>query len=170
MSRPSPKDSNEFYHGYIDRAKGNSVAEVMENHIKEIKDFYNDLPEEKANYAYAHGKWTIKELLQHVIDAERVFCYRALRFARKDTTPLQSFDENSYAKNSNAGSRTLQSLKDELNAVRNSTDLMLSSFNEEQINSSGTASNKYITVNAIAFIIYGHLLHHKRIIEERYLK
>jgi len=170
MSRPSPKDSNEFYHGYIDRAKGNSVAEVMENHIKEIKDFYNDLPEEKANYAYAHGKWTIKELLQHVIDAERVFCYRALRFARKDTTPLQSFHENSYAKNSNAGSRTLQSLKDELNAVRNSTDLMLSSFNEEQINSSGTASNKYITVNAIAFIIYGHLLHHKRIIEERYLK
>ncbi|HXL55208.1 MAG TPA: DinB family protein [Chitinophagaceae bacterium] len=170
MARPAPQDSSEFYHGYIDHAKGNSVAEVMANHSVQLKEFYNNLPEEKADYAYASGKWTIKEVLQHVIDAERVFSYRALRFARKDSTPLPSFDENSFAQNSNAANRTLRSLKGEFNAVRNSTDLMIASFNEEQLNARGIASNKSITVNALTFIIYGHLLHHKAILEERYLK
>jgi len=169
MARPAPQDAAEFYHGYINHAKGSSVAEVMTNHAADLKKFYDNLPEEKADYAYAEGKWTIKELLQHIIDAERVFAYRALRFARKDTTPLSGFDENAYARHSNAAERSLQSLKDEFNTVRTSTDLMLSSFNEDQLNASGTASNKYITVNALAFIIYGHLLHHKAIIEERYL-
>jgi uncharacterized damage-inducible protein DinB len=169
VARPAPRDAAEFYHGYINHAKGNSVAELMTNHGMNLKEFYNGLPEEKADYAYAPGKWTIKELLQHIIDAERIFAYRALRFARKDTTPLPSFDENAYAQHSNAAERTFQSLKDEFNAVRTSTDIMLSSFNEDQLNASGTANNKHITVNALAFIIYGHLLHHKAIIEERYL-
>ena len=169
MPRPAPQDAAEFYHGYINHAKGNSIAEVIANHAVKIKEFYNSLPEEKADFAYAQGKWTIKELLQHVIDAERIFAYRALRFARKDITPLASFDENVYAQHSYAAERALYSLKDEFNAVRTSTDMMLSSFNDDQLNSSGTASNKYITVNALAFIIYGHLLHHKAIIEERYL-
>jgi uncharacterized damage-inducible protein DinB len=169
VPRPSPQDAAEFYHGYINHAKGNSITEVMAKHAVKLKEFYNSLPEEKADYAYAQGKWTIKELLQHVIDAERIFAYRALRFARKDITPLASFDENAYAQHSYAVMRTLRSLKEEFNAVRTSTDMMLSSFNDDQLNASGTASNKYITVNALAFIIYGHLLHHKTIIEERYL-
>ena len=169
MPRPNPQDAAEFYHNYINQAQGNSIAEVMANQSVQINEFYNSLPESKAGYAYATGKWTIKELLQHLIDAERIFAYRALRIARKDTTPLPGFDENSYAANSNANSRTLQSLKEEFNAVRTSTDLMLRSFNDDQLNATGTASNKSITVNAIAFIIYGHLLHHKKIIEERYL-
>jgi uncharacterized damage-inducible protein DinB len=168
MARPAPTDAAEFYHGYISRAKGNSLAEVMSNHVEEIRDFYNRLPEEKADHAYAPGKWTLKELLQHVIDAERVFSYRALRFARKDATSLAAFDEKSYAKNAFTRERTFQSLKDEFNALRKATDIMLSTFNEEQLNATGTASNKSITVNAIGFIIYGHLLHHKAIIEERY--
>lgn len=169
MARPAPQDSAEFYHGYINHAKGNSIAEVMANHVEELKQFYSSLPDEKADYAYSEGKWTIKEVLQHVIDAERVFSYRALRFARKDATPLSSFDENSYTQHSNAKKRTLQSLKDEFNALRSATDIMLSTFTEEQLSSKGTASNNPITVNALAFIIYGHSLHHKRIIEERYL-
>jgi len=92
-----------------------------------------------------------------------------LRIARKDTTPLAGFDENMYAENANAGGRTLQSLKDELNAVRSSTDMLLGSLNEDQLSATGTASNKSITANAIAFVIFGHLLHHKAIIKERYL-
>jgi uncharacterized damage-inducible protein DinB len=169
MARPAPQDAAEFYHGYINMATGNSLAEVMVNHTAEIKNFYSDLPEDKADYAYADGKWTMKELLQHITDAERIFAYRALRIARKDATPLASFDENAYAQNANAKNRKLQSLKDEFNAARHATDLMLQSFDEDQLNAKGTASNKSITVNAIAFIIYGHLLHHKKIIEERYL-
>jgi hypothetical protein len=169
VPRPAPQDAAEFYHGYISHANGNSITDLMTNHGAKLKEFYNGLPEEKADFAYAQGKWTIKELLQHIIDAERVFAYRALRFARKDITPLPGFDENAYAQHSYARERTLQSLKDEFNAVRTSTDMMLSSFNEDQVNASGTASNKHITVNALAFIIYGHLLHHKALIEERYL-
>jgi len=169
VARPALHDAAEFYHGYISHATGNSVTELIINHGAKLKEFYNGLPEEKADYAYAEGKWTIKELLQHIIDAERIFAYRALCFARKDSTPLPSFDENAYAEHSYAAERTFQSLKDEFNAVRASTDLMLSSFNEDQLNASGTASNKHITVNALTFIIYGHLLHHKAIIEERYL-
>jgi len=167
--RPTPQDSAEFYHRYINYTKGDSVKEIVTNHSNEIYDFYNSLPEEKATYAYAEGKWTIKQLLQHIIDAERIFTYRALRIARKDTTPLPGFDENSYAENDGSENRTLQSLKDEFNAVRASTDSLLNSFSETQLNETGTASNKSITTNALCFITYGHLLHHKLILQERYL-
>lgn len=169
MSRPAAADSAEFYHRYINYTKGKSVKEIIANHSNEIHDFYNNLPEEKANYAYAEGKWTIKQLLQHIIDAERIFTYRALRIARKDKTPLPGFDENAYAENDGSSNRTLQSLKDEFNAVRIATDFLLNSFNDTQLNQTGTASNKSITANALCFITLGHLLHHKLILEERYL-
>ena len=134
-----------------------------------MMDFYTSLPEEKADHRYAEGKWSIKELLLHMIDAERIFGYRALRIARKDQTPLPGFDENSYTPASKASGRTLQSLKDEFAAVRKATDILLSTFDEEQLSQRGTASNHPVTANAIAFIIFGHLIHHKQILEERYL-
>src|SRR4051812_40877215 len=127
MARPAQQNAAEFYHCYINQAKRNSAAEVMTKHAEKIRNFYSNLPDAKADHAYAEGKWTIKELLQHLIDAERVFAYRALRIARKDATPLASFDENAYTENSNAGRRQFQSLKDEFNGVRHSTDLMLQS-------------------------------------------
>ncbi len=169
MSRPEAHDAAVFYHRYINYAKGNSIAEVIALYCRPLREFYNNLPEQKADHAYAEGKWTIKELLQHLIDTERIFSYRALRFARKDVTPLAGFEENFYAIHSNSKKRTLQSLKEEFNAVRTATDLLYQSFNDDQLNATGTASNHTITVNAIAFITYGHLLHHKAIIEERYL-
>jgi uncharacterized damage-inducible protein DinB len=167
--RPASQDSAEFYHRYINYTIGDSPKELIANHSNEIKEFYNNLPEEKADYSYAQGKWTIKQLFQHIIDAERIFTYRALRIARKDTTPLPGFDENAYADNDSSANRTLQSLNDEFNAVRTSSDLLMNSFNDTQLNEAGTASGKSITANALCFITYGHLLHHKLIIEERYL-
>lgn len=169
MARPAPDESAPFYHNYINFAKGETVKEVIANHSEEIRNFYASLPDAKENYAYAEGKWTVKDLLQHIIDAERVFIYRALRFARKDATPLPGFDENSYASNSFAAERSFQSLKEEFSSMRNANDIMLSALNEEQLSQSGTSSNHYITVNALAYIIYGHLLHHKFILQERYL-
>lgn len=167
--RPAPQDSAEFYHKYINYTKGNSPAELIANHSQEIQHFFNNLPEAKADYAYAEGKWTIKQVLQHLIDAERVFTYRAVCIARKDKTPLPGFDENAYADNDGSSNRTLQSLKDEFSALRKATDLLLQSFSETQLSETGTASNKSITSNALCFITYGHLLHHKFILEERYL-
>lgn len=169
MSKPKAEDAAPFYHKYIAYNTGDSLQEIIHNHAAEIKDFYNNLPEEKADYAYAEGKWTLKDLLQHVTDAERIFCYRALRISRKDATPLPGFDENMYAENANTPGRSFDSLKQEFTAVRFATDLLLQSFTGDQLQQSGIASDHHITVNALAFIIYGHLLHHKKIIEERYL-
>lgn len=169
MERPLENEYASFYKNYIALATGNNINEVIANHSRAINEFYNNLPEEKADYAYAEGKWTIKDLLQHLIDAERIFVYRATRFARKDNQPLLGFEENDYAQNANAGTRTLQSLKEELSALRKSTNLFLENLNDDQLAQNGAVNNNLITVNAIAFIIFGHLLHHKNIIEERYL-
>ena len=169
MPRPLEGEFAPYTKAYIDLAKGDSVAEVIANHTEELNNFYNNLPEDKADYKYDEGKWTIKEVLQHVIDAERIFAYRALRIARKDATPLPGFDENNYTINANAKARTLASLKQEFDVVRNSTVLLLQSFDEEQLKQKGTASDQPVTVNSLAFIIYGHLLHHKNVITDRYL-
>jgi len=169
MQRPLENEYASFYKNYIALATGNNINDVIVNHNNTISKFYSNLPEEKADYAYAEGKWTIKDLLQHLIDAERIFVYRATRFARKDNQSLLGFEENDYAQNANAITRTLQSLKEELSALRKSTNLFLENLNDDQLAQNGAANNNLITVNAIAFIIFGHLLHHKNIIEERYL-
>lgn len=169
MQRPLENEYASFYKNYIALVTGNNINDVIANHSYTINEFYNNLPEEKADYAYAQDKWTIKDLLQHLIDAERIFVYRATRFARKDNQSLLGFEENDYAQNANAVSRTLQSLKEELSALRASTNLFLETLDDDQLAQSGAANNNLITVNAIAFIIFGHLLHHKNIIEERYL-
>ena len=169
MPRPQPNDYAAYYETYVGKVKGDSVQEIINTYSQQMLDFYSSLSDEKADHRYAEGKWTVKELLLHIIDAERIFSYRALRIARKDKTRLPGFDENSYTPASKASERSLQSLKDEFAAVRKATDILLSTFDEEQLSQRGTASDQTVTVNAIAFIIYGHMLHHKQILEERYL-
>ncbi len=129
----------------------------------------DSIPVEKADYAYAEGKWTLKELLQHCIDTERIMVYRALCIARGEKQSLPGFDENSYAAASNANIRTWEGLVEEMQLVRKSTILMFDSFNEEQLQQRGSANNHPITCNALGFIIAGHFLHHERIVKERYL-
>jgi uncharacterized damage-inducible protein DinB len=168
MARPQASECAPYYQKYIALAQGNSVKEIIETHAFDLQEFYNSLPDDKAEFAYAENKWTVKQVLQHLTDAERVFAYRALRIGRNDATPLASFDENAYAENGFANERVLASLKQEFNAVRAATDMFLLSLNDEQIMRTGTASNNPVSVNALAFIIYGHLLHHRNILEERY--
>ena len=169
MARPQAIDFPPYFARYISQVKPDSVLEAIHTYSKVLNDFYTGLPEAKADYRYAPGKWTIKELLQHIIDAERIFSYRLLRIARKDQTPLPGFDEDSYAANSLACERSFTEIKEEFLAVRKSTDLLLVSLNEEQLSQKGVASNLPVTANAIAFILFGHMLHHKAILEERYL-
>jgi len=168
MARPLPNECAPYYQKYIVLAEGDSITEIIHNYAFELQEFYNSLPDDKADFAYAENKWTIKEVLQHLTDAERVFAYRALRISRNDSTPLASFDENAYVENGFAAGRALSTLKQEFNAVRAATDMFLLSLNETQIKRMGTASNNPVSVNALAFIIYGHLLHHKNILTERY--
>lgn len=169
MPRPSADEYNAFFQNYISKATGESVLEIITRHSDVLDAFYNGLPEEKAMYAYAPGKWTIKEVVQHLIDAERIFTYRLLRIVRNDKTPLPGFDENAYTVQAQADQRTLASLKEEFTAVRKATTLLLQSLTAVQLGRTGISNNAIISANALAFIIYGHALHHKEILEQRYL-
>jgi len=160
----------EYYHKYINLAINDNLKSALERHQTELLSFLKNIPKKKWNYRYAEGKWSIKEVVQHIIDAERVFTYRALCFARKDQTPLPGFDENVFAANSNADDRTKKDLLKEVRTVQASSVQMFDSFNEGQLSQPGIANEKPSYVQGIAYIMVGHALHHKKILEERYLK
>jgi uncharacterized damage-inducible protein DinB len=169
MAKPKPTDFPPFFEKYIALVNAESPSEAVRMYAGILIDFYTSLPEEKADYRYAPGKWTIKDVLQHVIDTERIFSYRLLRIARKDNTPLASFDENSFAENAFASGRSLAALKEEFIAVRKATDLLIQSLTEDQLSATGISGNFPATANSLGFNVFGHLLHHKIILEERYL-
>jgi len=169
MSRPQPGEYNPFFERYIQQTKAQDAHSLMAELSTVLENFYTSLPESKADYAYAPGKWTLKEVLQHVTDTERIFSYRLLRVARKDTTPLPSFEENDYVANADANRRSFDAIKQEFLAVRRSSNLLIESLTETQLINKGVVSNTETSANAIAFILFGHLMHHKAVIEERYL-
>ncbi len=169
MPRPDLARVPEFYHGYINQVKEDDLAAAFRNQSAEFDSFWKKIPAAKAGYRYAEGKWTIREVLQHIIDGERIFAYRALCIARRDATPLPGFDENSYAEYSKAENRDWNDLLGEWAAVRRSTEYLFNSFDEEQLETTGTASGKSNYVRAFGFIIIGHMNHHARIVAERYL-
>ncbi|MEJ8844433.1 DinB family protein [Lacibacter sp. H375] len=169
MSRPTTNDYAPFYHNYVMNVQEDDVKKAFENQFAVLDSFLASIPDSKADHAYAEGKWTVKQLLQHMIDAERIFTHRALWFARQSAAPLSGFDENEYAAIADVSKRTIQSLADEFRAVRKSSEFLFNSFSWKELNTSGMANNNSITVNAMGFVTLGHFLHHKRILEERYL-
>lgn len=144
------------------------LEELEASHHYFIK-FIQDIPMEKHDYRYDTGKWTIKEIIQHLIDSERVFAYRALRFSRNDKTELAGFDENHYAANCEANQRHLKDLLMEFSLVRHSTLALFKSFSEEVLLRNGIANGFSSTVRALGFVIIAHQEHHKKIFKERYL-
>jgi len=170
MARPTSGSFHPIYQqGYIDAAVGETIQELIANHSEGIDAFYASIPLDKGDYAYAERKWTVKQLLQHVIDTERILTYRALCISRGEKAALPGFDEDSYAANATAIERNIEGLIEELLALRKSTNLLLLSFTEDQLEQVGNANGYSTTVNAICFIIFGHLLHHQQILKERYL-
>lgn len=169
MKRPDLAQVPLFYHKYINLVHGDDLNALLDDSKTSMNSFLAAIPEERWSFRYAEGKWSIKELVQHVIDSERIFAYRALCFARSETASLPGFDENTYAAASRADRRTRQSLLDELQVVQEATALLFKSFDDEQLEHTGIANNNPITVRAIGFIIVGHLLHHKNVLQEKYL-
>ena len=145
------------------------LATAFANQAILISDLLSLINEAKSTYAYAPGKWTLKEMLQHLIDAERVFTYRALCFARKESQTLPSFDENEYAGNSFANNRSWENLSEEFMAVRQATILLFESFSPEMLSNTGKAGSNELSAEQIGFITVGHFNHHYKIIKERYL-
>lgn len=160
---------SKFNATYIQAAGDEDLYEDLEISLHAFIRFVQDIPMDKFDYRYADGKWTIKEIIQHIIDTERVFSYRALRISRNDKTPLPGFDENEFALNTNANDRHLQSLLTELSIVRQGTLALFKSFSEEQLKRIGIASDNQISVRAIGFIIIGHQKHHQTVFQEKYL-
>lgn len=164
-----PTEYSSFYENYINKCgNGNLIDELKEN-LDFVHDFFNSIPAQKHEYSYDIGKWTVKELMQHIIDAERIFNNRALRFARNDYTELPGFEENDYVPVSKANNRTLSDLIGEFVTLRKSTIDLFKSFDESMLMRIGIASNNKISVRALGFILVGHPKHHCQIIEERYL-
>ena len=168
MKQPNADEFPPFYKTYIDTVSDNVIAE-LEYQINSFPAFLKGISGDKATYAYAEGKWTLKELLGHVNDTERIMAYRALRIARNDKTPLPGFDENEYVSNAHFADRTIESIADEFAALRRANMFLIKSFTEEEVNRTGISNNSPVSVRALIYILAGHLNHHRRIIEERYL-
>jgi hypothetical protein len=167
----SKKDSiaGEFFQHYINLAQGDDPVKALKNSTKKYKKLLKEIPKKKIDFAYGPGKWTIKELIQHMIDAERVFSYRALWFARKDPSPLPGFEEKDWSANVHVANRKWKELVEEFEAVRKSTECLFESFTDDQLLAVGTAGNHPINVLALGYICSGHVLHHIKIIQQRYL-
>ena len=158
-----------YFNTYIDLVKEDDLKAAFLAQQPVIDDYFCTITEEQSMYAYADGKWTIKEMLVHIIDCERIFAYRALCIARGENQPLPGFDENAYAESSRANDRTWKNIIAELKAVRKSTLFLVSSLPEAPLSIPGTASGKTLTALAALFIIPGHLYHHVQVIKDRYL-
>jgi uncharacterized damage-inducible protein DinB len=158
-----------FYSTYIQAIENVELFEELEISLHDFIKFVQNIPLDKFDYRYAEGKWTIKDIIQHIIDTERIFSYRALRISRNDITPLPGFEENDYAENTNSNGRSIQELLTELSAVRHSNLLLFKSFSEEQLKRIGIASGKEISVRALGFLIIGHQKHHQKVFAEKYL-
>jgi uncharacterized damage-inducible protein DinB len=159
-----------FYKNYVKHIEETDVLQALRLSGFRTQMLIHTIPVANADFRYAEGKWTIRELLCHMIDAERIFAYRALRFARNDKTALAAFEENDYAVQANASGRTLRKITDEVAHLRAATVDMFEGFTQDMLLRKGTANNSEISVLALGFIIAGHEAHHRKVLTERYLQ
>jgi len=166
--RPAADECAPYYVRYIEQVPDGDIVATLRDTGRTVLDELAAIPESRGGHRYAEGKWSLREVVGHLIDAERVFAYRALRIARGDATPLASFDENVYVQGAGSEARTMADLVEELRVVREGTVRMLAALPRDAWSRAGTASDQRVTVRALAFIMAGHALHHARIVRERY--
>ena len=168
LARPAADESAPFYHGYIAKVPGEQIGEYLEAQTREVERLLGPLDDAAARFRYAPEKWSVKEILGHVCDAERIFSYRLLRIARADATPLPGFDENAYVPPAQFDARPLPELVREFQAVRASTITLSEGLPAAAWERRGQASGKAISARALIYITVGHLTHHLGVLRERY--
>lgn len=168
MQEYYPTNTAGYFQRYITQVPETAIELAFSNQTAVIESYLYSISEGKSLHAYAPQKWTIKEMLQHIIDTERIFCYRAVCFARGETIALPGYDENIYAANSAANNRSWKSLVIEFLIVRQGTLILFKSFTPYMLKKAGTSSGNILSVLDIGFILVGHFYHHKKILEERY--
>ena len=168
IERPKADEHSPYFSRYIDRVPEGDLVALLESQFAETLALLKRVPSDREDFAYAEGKWTVKEVVGHLSDSERVFAYRALRFARKDPTELASFDENAWVANADFGRRRLIDLIDEFNVVRQGTLRLVKSLNADELTRRGTANGNVVSVRALFYIIAGHERHHAVLFKEKY--
>lgn len=168
ISRPQPGEYAPYYERYISLVKGEDILETLDQQRRETMLLLSGRDEQDGDYRYAPGKWSAKELLGHVCDTERVFAYRALRIARADATPLEGFEQDDYVRNGPFATLALSDLVEDFIAVRRATLSLLRNLDEAAWTRRGVANNNEVSVRGLAYIIAGHELHHRAILEEKY--
>lgn len=169
MAKPQPGDYVPFHETYIGKVGEGNILDILQNQQESTYAFLKQIPADKADYAYAEGKWTVKQCIGHMIDTEHVMAYRALRFARNDDTPLPGFDQDEYVANSRHNDFELADLIEEFKLTRQANMYFFKSLNAEEKQRFGLASGNRVTVNALLYIIAGHELHHLLLFKERYM-
>jgi hypothetical protein len=169
MLKPETSEYNPYYEKYISLIEEGELLNALERQPSELRSLLNGLDEEKGKYAYADGKWSIKEVLSHLIDGERIFGYRVLRISRGDETPIEGFEQDGYIENSHANERSFEDLLEELSLQRNANLRMLKNLRDDGWKRLGTASQSPVSVRALGFIMAGHVRHHINILKAQYL-
>ena len=169
MKRPQSDEYLSYYHQYIEKVPDGDPLALLKTQSVSTQIMLSKIPADKGTFAYADGKWTINELIGHLIDTERVMALRALAFSRKDDTEMPGFDQDIYVKNGNFNSRTLRDLAAEFGIVRSSTISLFAGMTEEMTALKGKASGAQVSVRALCYIILGHEIHHMKVLEEKYL-
>jgi uncharacterized damage-inducible protein DinB len=169
MTRPDPSEHAPYFSRYIDLVPENDVVTALEAQSDETQKLFASLDDERAAYRYAPDKWSIKGVIGHMTDTERVFAYRLLAIARGDETPLPGFDENEYAKHANFDQWSLCDLTESLAATRRANLLLMRNLSDDDWNRRGVANNNATSARALAFTMLGHERHHLKVLRERYL-
>ncbi|HXY26025.1 MAG TPA: DinB family protein [Candidatus Acidoferrum sp.] len=168
MKRPEAAEYADYYAKYISKVPGTDLLKVLDSERLQMLKLFSGRTERAGSFRYAPEKWTVKEILGHINDTERIFTYRALRIGRGDKTPLPGFEQDDFVRNNPVAGRTLSDLTDEFTAVRAASITLFRSFDENAWSQHGTTSQKEVTARAIGFIVAGHQIHHRLILEERY--
>lgn len=170
INRPQPGEYPDYYQTYMDQLPEGDLLHLLERQATDLQQTFKNMDDKRAEEAYAAGKWTIKELLQHMLDSERVFAYRALCISRGEEASLPGYDENKYAFNSRANTRLLKDMLEEYAYVRRSTILLIRSFTSEMLDIRGTANGRQVTLRGVIYVLAAHEVHHMNILQERYLQ
>jgi hypothetical protein len=169
MNRPAPTEYAPYYERYVSLVTDGDVMNVLGGQTTRLQDIFTGMPEEKGEFRYAEGKWSIKELLGHLIDGERMFAYRVLRISRGDVTPIEGFEQDGYIENAHANARSFAELLEEFSLLRRANMIFFKNLTDEDWARLGTASDATVSVRALGYIMAGHIEHHLAILQERYL-
>jgi hypothetical protein len=169
MKRPEPSEYDAYYERYVSLVGETDIVGAMRAQLDEIEKVFGALTKEKSLHTYAPGKWTIKQIIGHLTDGERIFAYRALRISRADSTPIEGFEQDGYIENARFNEMKLKDLVEELTLSRKANLILFENLTEEAWSRTGTASGVPVSVRALAYIMVGHIRHHLKILREKYL-